>query len=72
MAKPVIKFDTVAYDIGGHTGYRPQLEAQDGKYDLDFCREVVTVLAGGVPLMPTQDALDSASGKCVAHLPTKL
>ena len=41
MAKPVIKFDTVAYEIGGHAGYRPQLLPQDGRFDLDFCREVV-------------------------------
>ena len=41
MAKPIIKFSAVAYDIGGKRGYRPQLEAQDGKYDLDLCTEVV-------------------------------
>jgi len=46
MAKPVIKFSAVAYQVGTgtqiRTGYRPQLEAQDGRYDLDFCKEVVT------------------------------
>ena len=42
MAKPTIKFDAVAYNINGYTGYRPQLEAQIGIYDLDFCKEVVT------------------------------
>lgn len=41
MAKPVIKFSAVAYDIGGKQGYRPQLESQGGIYDLDFCTEVV-------------------------------
>ena len=41
MAKPVIKFDAVAYNLDGKTGYRPQLEAQSGVYDLDFCKEVV-------------------------------
>ena len=42
MAKPTIKFNTYAFDLGGNTGYRPQLESQDGIYDLDFCKEVVT------------------------------
>ena len=41
MAKPVIKFSTVAFSIGNFTGFRPVLEGQDGKYDLDFCTEVV-------------------------------
>ena len=26
MAKPVLKFTAVAYDVNGHKGYRPQLE----------------------------------------------
>ena len=42
MAKPVIQFSAVAYNINGKTGYRPQLGAQDGVYDRDFCQEVVT------------------------------
>ena len=42
MAKPVLKFTAVAYDVNGHTGYRPQLEQQKSVADLDFCREVVT------------------------------
>ena len=42
MAKPVLKFTAVPYEIGNHTGYRPQLEQQKPVSDLDFCREVVT------------------------------
>ena len=42
MAKPVLKFTAVAYDVNGHKGYRPQLEQQNPVSDLDFCREVVT------------------------------
>ena len=42
MAKPVLKFTAVAYDVNGYTGYRPQLEQQKPVSDLDFCREVVT------------------------------
>ena len=41
MAKSVIKFSAVPYEIGGKKGLRPQLEAQPGVYDLDFCTEVV-------------------------------
>ena len=42
MAKTTIKFNAVPYEIGDYTGYRPHLEAQEGIYDLDFCKEVVT------------------------------
>lgn len=42
MAKPVITFSAVPYKLNGKLGYRPQLEAQNGVYDLDFCKEVVT------------------------------
>ena len=42
MAKPVLKFTAVPYEIGEFKGYRPQLEAQQQVADLDFCREVVT------------------------------
>ena len=42
MAKPVLKFTAVAYDVNGHKGYRPQLEQQNPVSDLDFCREIVT------------------------------
>jgi len=45
MAKPIIKFSAVPYQVGSgtqiRTGLRPQLEAQNGLYDLDFCKEVV-------------------------------
>ena len=42
MAKPILKFTAVPYEIGEFKGYRPQLEAQQQVADLDFCREVVT------------------------------
>ena len=42
MAKPILKFTAVPYEIGDFKGYRPQLEAQNPVSDLDFCREVVT------------------------------
>ena len=42
MAKPVLKFTAVPYEIGDFKGYRPQLEPQNPVSDLDFCREVVT------------------------------
>ena len=42
MAKPILKFTAVPYEIGDFKGYRPQLEAQQQVSDLDFCREVVT------------------------------
>ena len=42
MAKPILKFTAVPYEIGEFKGYRPQLEAQQQVSDLDFCREVVT------------------------------
>lgn len=42
MAKPILKFAAVPYEIGEFKGYRPQLEAQQQVSDLDFCREVVT------------------------------
>jgi len=46
MAKTIIKFTAVPYQVGSgeqmRTGLRPQLEAQNGLYDLDFCKEVVT------------------------------
>ena len=41
MGKPTIKFNAVAFDVNGYTGYRPQLESQEGVMDLDFCKEVV-------------------------------
>ena len=41
MAKPVIKFSAVPYEIGGKKGLRPQLEAQPPVADLDFCTEIV-------------------------------
>ena len=41
MAKPILKFDAVAFEVNGHTGYRPQLVQQNLVADLDFCREVV-------------------------------
>jgi len=46
MAKPIIKFTAVPYQIGNgettYTGYRPQLESQQPLSDLAFCQEVVT------------------------------
>ena len=42
MAKPILKFTAVPYEIGQFKGYRPQLESQQQVSDLDFCREVVT------------------------------
>ena len=41
MAKPVIKFSAVPYEIGGKKGLRPQLEAQSPVADIDFCTEIV-------------------------------
>jgi len=46
MAKAIIKFSAVPYQVGSgtqiRTGLRPQLEPQTGLYDLDFCKEVVS------------------------------
>lgn len=41
MAKPIIKFSVVPYEVGDHKGYRPVIETKDGVFDLDFCTEVV-------------------------------
>ena len=41
MAKTIVKFTTVPYDVNGHTGYRPQLEPTAAISDMDFCEEVV-------------------------------
>lgn len=42
MAKPIMQFNAVAYDLGeDKKGLRPQLVAKDAVVDIDLCREVV-------------------------------
>lgn len=41
MAKPIVQFSAVAYDVNGYQGLRPQLIKKDGVVDLDLCREIV-------------------------------
>lgn len=41
MNRNTIKFTAVPYELNGKSGFRPQLEAQAGVYDLAFCEEVV-------------------------------